>query len=175
MKLDRILKPLEILFSETGVNWVLELHHILTEPTCPTAIITPERWEISRYRFDCDNIEESLRTCVALVVKEVIKREVVGHGPPYTTPDDAAYEKWLLARAAGSNAHLGSQPAQGLPPDFEATLDTYLEKEDIDKLVGKGISYASAYIAARLGYANYRIRHGEVCKMIEAKLKVRAG
>lgn len=99
-------KVLSDLYSLTGEDWEIEIHHCLTEPTCPSVFIRPEGWSLCRYRFDCSTIEEGVRRAVERVKTEVIDRKVVGHEFPVSNSDDSKFERWLLERAAGSNAEL---------------------------------------------------------------------
>ena len=106
MNLKETLSQLADLYDATGVDWDLEVYQSLTEPTCPTVFIQPEGWNISRYRVDCDTIEEGIEKCVALVKAEVIDRQVLGSYSPISNPNDDAYAKWLHARAKGDDGHL---------------------------------------------------------------------
>lgn len=100
------IEPLEALWDASGHDWELNISASLTEPTCPTAVIQPEGWNITRYRVDMDSIEESLAKAVALVRQEVIERKVVGSYCPFSNPDDDDFAKWLHARAKGSDERL---------------------------------------------------------------------
>lgn len=107
-----LLKPLSKLYTETGEDWIIEIHHILTEPTCPTVTIRPERWPIARYRFDCDSIEEGVALATQRVTDEILNRQFTKHEAPYTESIDGLFAKWLSARAAGSNDKLPEPPTQ---------------------------------------------------------------
>lgn len=108
--LNEICEPLGGLYSLTGYDWHLDINYCLTEPTCPTAFITPEGWNIARYRVDADTIEDSLKRVVALVVAEIIERKIVGGNGCYTNSHDGVFEKWLHERAAGSDAMMPDIP-----------------------------------------------------------------
>lgn len=97
---------LSTLYALTGEDWELDLNHSLTEPTCPCAIIQPEGWNISRYRYDCDTIEEAITRACEAVYREVVLRERVSPACPYTEGLDGQYSKWLDARFAGSDDKL---------------------------------------------------------------------
>lgn len=94
------------LFQETGHDWCLEVHHILTEPTCPSVCISPEGSNIARYMVHADSIEAGIEIACSRVYREVIKRERVGHSAPITNAHDKIYLEWLEARWAGSDAEL---------------------------------------------------------------------
>lgn len=174
--LGKILEPLSELYSATGEDWSLSFHHCLTEPTCPTAVICPEGWRISRYRVDCGSIEESLRTVVALVKREVIDRTPIGSYAPYSDADDDAYAKWLYARAAGSDEKLPEPPCGPLPETYEWILDGFLRRSE---LAGKAEKYGSrglvSYIQARMHYMTDGRIDGEAArKLIRQKLEARS-
>jgi len=101
MDLDKILKPLEDLYTVTKLDWDLSIHHSLTEPTCPTIIIKPEGSTITRYQAHCDpnKFEESLQGLVNLVVAEIIEGKLIGRAnTPFTNSDDNILETWLTQR-----------------------------------------------------------------------------
>jgi len=106
MSIKHILKDLEDLYLITGEDWVLTVHHILTEPLCPTVTIKPEGWNMVRYRIDHNTIEEGVRQAANRVRAEVINRKIVGHAAPFTNPDDKAFAEWLVLRAAGNDSKL---------------------------------------------------------------------
>lgn len=139
------------LWEATKHDWELSIHHCLTEPTCPTAVVRPEGWSINRYRVDCDTIEESLQKTIDLVKREVIDRLVVGSYCPFTNPDDDVYAKWLYARAAGSNEEFPEWPLRQLPETFGWILDGFLKDNagGVSKLIAeRGERHATSYIAA---------------------------
>lgn len=150
MSLDKILEPLGNLYVTTGEDWYFRLSHCLTEPTCPTAVIAPERWQIARYRVDCDSIEDSAQKVVNLVIAEVVDRNVTGSSCPYTNPDDEAFEAWLRRRADGSDEKLPLPPGRHLPESFGLLLDGFLAKTDLSRLLRHGDEHAAHYIVARL-------------------------
>lgn len=188
INLNKIADNLGDLYAATGTDWVLRISHILTEPVCPTAIITPEGWHIARYRVDCETLEESLTKVVALVEREIIERKVVGSYAPYTNPDDDVFAKWLYARAAGSNDKLPDVPGRNLPEHFEWIADGYIAKnrehfvkaltEDSTDRFGRprgpqSIRYLSAYISSRIGHMAgiERMDYQSARNMIERKLQ----
>lgn len=63
------------LYLATGEDWVLEVHHVLTEPCCPSACVYPEGQRTSRYRTDRDSIEESINASVELAYREMVLGE----------------------------------------------------------------------------------------------------
>ena len=94
MSIRSTLKKLDKLYEITGQDWVLEIHHILTEPTCPTVCIRPEDSNMARYRIDCDSIEEGVQRAVDLVYREVILGEKIEPECPFTNPDDHKPKPW---------------------------------------------------------------------------------
>ena len=174
-ELREITDGLDDLYSITGDDWVLSLSHSLTEPTCPTAVIRPEGWNIARYRVDCSSIEESLQQVVALVRAEIIDRRVVGSSAPYTNSDDGLFAKWLEERAAGSDAKLPELPVKEVPEEFEWILDGFLAKhagqlrEESDKSENSWASYISASVRHYLS-GGERLDWDAAHKMVVAKL-----
>lgn len=104
--------PLGDLYGETGEDWSMSIGYCLTEPLCPTVEICPEGWDIARYRVYCETVEEGVQRAVAHVRREIIDRVVIGQSAPFTNSDDADFEKWLLARAAGSSDPLPERPEE---------------------------------------------------------------
>lgn len=88
MSIEYELKKLSRLYELTGADWDLEINHSLTEPTCPTVVIRKEGSNSTRYRVDCDSIEEGIRTAVDLVYREVVLGEKISPLCPFTNPDD---------------------------------------------------------------------------------------
>ena len=82
------LARLRDLYRVTGDDWVLIVHHILTEPTCPTVIIRREDSNALRYRFDRDSIEEGIQAASEAVYREVVLGQSVEPESPITNPDD---------------------------------------------------------------------------------------
>ena len=89
------LAKLDGLYSLTDREWVLEIHHCLTEPTCPTVVIRPEDLQIARYRVDTSSIEDGISRAVELVYREVVLGQEVGHGAPFTNADDKVWAEEL--------------------------------------------------------------------------------
>lgn len=91
------------LYEKTGRDWVLEVSHCLTEPTCPTVVIRPEDHDaLCRYRVDASTIEEGIERAVDLVYREVIQGERITSPCPFTNPSDKDYEA-LLERGFASH------------------------------------------------------------------------
>lgn len=82
------------LYAKTEDDWILEVSHILTEPTCPTVTVYPENGKrTGRYRYDCGTIAQGIIAACEAVKKEVIDGirvepasplyiEKPGDGPP---------------------------------------------------------------------------------------------
>lgn len=87
-KIEAALQKLGALYEKTGKDWVLEVHHILTESTCPTVCIYPEGNDSTRYRFDRDTIEEGIAAAANAVYREVILGEKIEPECPFTNPGD---------------------------------------------------------------------------------------
>jgi len=104
--IDEALKQLSGLYSITGEDWSLRVHVSLTEPNCPTAIISPDGWDISRYRCDGNSIEDAIVGAADMVYREVILREQAATFECYTEGDDALYARWIKTRIAGNDAKL---------------------------------------------------------------------
>jgi hypothetical protein len=155
--LDEHFKKLGKLYSLTGHDWILNIHHILTEPTCPTIVVHPEGTNMARYSVYRDSIEESVEAVCDMVYREVVLRERVRSESPITNPDDDHYDKWINARLSGDDAKLPEFPGE-VPRGFAAAVDEFLNehREDILRNMYKGNEYWAAYISATLGYRNFR-------------------
>lgn len=92
------------LYELTGHDWTLNVHHTLTEPTCPTAIIAPEMVAMSRYRVDTSSIDEAIDGAIDKVYKEIVLRQLVGHSAPYTEGQDETYDTWITKWCNGEDA-----------------------------------------------------------------------
>ena len=106
MNFDNILKPLENLYSVTGMDWNYSISGSLTEPTCPTICIKPETTNVTRYRAHCDtvDIEKVLINLVYRVECEVIKGMIIGQAnTPFTNSHDKILTDWLVARTKDPN------------------------------------------------------------------------
>jgi hypothetical protein len=53
----------------------LTVNHTLTEPTCPTAIITTESQDGPSWRADHDSIEEAIYAATAAAYITIVRRE----------------------------------------------------------------------------------------------------
>jgi hypothetical protein len=82
------LSKLDGLYAKTEEDWVLEVHHMLTEPTCPSARIAREDSNALRYTVARDTIEEAIEAAVDLVHREIILGETIEIEWPMTNPDD---------------------------------------------------------------------------------------
>ncbi len=89
------MAKLDDLYERTGTDWVLTVRHILTEPTVPTVIITPEGLDCARYRIDCDSIEQGIAEAVERVHREVVLGQIIEPMAPYTNKDDVRLAGWL--------------------------------------------------------------------------------
>jgi len=82
------LKPLSGLYSKGWGDWVIEVHHILTEPTCPTVTIRPENSNAARYSVHRDTIVEAIAAAADLVYREQVLGEAITPESPISNPDD---------------------------------------------------------------------------------------
>jgi len=82
------LKPLSGLYSKGWGDWVIEIHHILTEPTCPTATIRPENSNAARYSVHRDTVVEAIAAAADLVYREQVLGQPITPESPITNPDD---------------------------------------------------------------------------------------
>lgn len=71
------MDALSDLYEKTGKDWVLQVSHILTEPTCPTASIYPEDDPTDKYRADRDTIEDAINAAVDMVYRELVLGEKI--------------------------------------------------------------------------------------------------
>lgn len=65
------------LYSKTGKDWVITMHHILTEPVCPTVNIHPEDYPINKYAVHANTVDEAIIASCELAYKDVILGESV--------------------------------------------------------------------------------------------------
>jgi len=96
-RIDEAIEKLGGLYTITGEDWSLRLHISLTEPTCPTAVISPDGWDISRYRCDGNSIEDAIVGAADVVHREVILREQAVTFECYTEGDDKLYKELRIA------------------------------------------------------------------------------
>lgn len=75
MSIKDTLKKLDELYTLTKEDWVLEIHQIITEPTCPIVIIRPEGSDTMRFSVHRDSIEEGIEAAVDLVYREIVLGE----------------------------------------------------------------------------------------------------
>lgn len=85
------LKPLSDLYSKTRQDWVLEVSHILTEPTCPTATIRPEGSNSLRYSVHRDTVVEAIVAAADIACREMIHGVPIQSESPVTNPDDRVH------------------------------------------------------------------------------------
>ena len=82
------MDALSDLYEKTGKDWILQVSHILTEPTCPTASIYPENEPTDRYRADRDTIEDAINAAVDMAYRELVLGEKIDpEFPSYIEPD----------------------------------------------------------------------------------------
>ena len=87
-RVGEALDRLSGLYEKTGQDWVLQVSHCLTEPTCPTVMIAPEGSNMTRYRVDRDTIEAGILASADLVYREMVLGETIESECPFTNPDD---------------------------------------------------------------------------------------
>lgn len=75
------------LWNRTKHDWVLEVSHILTEPTCPTAVIRCEDRDakFQYWRADRDTIDESIDAVIDLAYAGLFE-DSNAIGVPWTEP-----------------------------------------------------------------------------------------
>jgi len=82
------LKLLSGLYAKGWGDWIIEIHHILTEPTCPTVTIRPENSNAARYSVHRDTVVEAILAAADLVYREQVLGEAITPESPITNPDD---------------------------------------------------------------------------------------
>lgn len=87
------VRSLGDLWDRTNEDWVLEVHHVLTEPVCPTVVIRPEGSNALRFAVHADTIAEGIVRSVALVRKDVLLGEPIVSESPIDNPDDRTWPK----------------------------------------------------------------------------------
>ena len=75
-------------WNNEGGDWILEIHHILTEPVCPTANIRQEMKHTTKYMVHADTLDEAIDQCIDLAYRGEILKEPVRGNTPWTNPDD---------------------------------------------------------------------------------------
>lgn len=99
--LKEAMDKLADLFYATGMDWSLTVHHSLTEPTCPTVIIQADGLDTTRYRMDCDTIEDGVKQAADRVYREVFLHEIIKPTAPFTNPNDQVLVSLLDAWSRG--------------------------------------------------------------------------
>lgn len=87
------IEALSELYDKTGEDWVLSVSVILTEPTCPTAIVRPEGKNNLRWSAHAGTIEEAINTAVDLAYREMILGEIIQPETPITNSDDVRFRQ----------------------------------------------------------------------------------
>ena len=100
MSIKEDLDKLADLYSITWADWHININHCLTEPTCPSASITPETHDgemddLMRYVAWGNTIEEAIHASVELVYNELILGKPPYMEAPWTNPADAKFDEWL--------------------------------------------------------------------------------
>jgi hypothetical protein len=86
--LEDKIAMLRDLWGITHKDWVLEIHHVLTEPVCPSVVIRPEGSNALRFAVHADSIVEAIVRSVDLVHRDVILGERIVSESPMTNSDD---------------------------------------------------------------------------------------
>jgi hypothetical protein len=84
---EKLEKIQDALWRRTQRDWVLAVHHILTEPVCPSATIQCEDDEAKYqyWRADRDTIDEAIDAVIAYAYAGLFERsEAIG--VPWTEP-----------------------------------------------------------------------------------------
>lgn len=100
---DEMLDALGALYTPEYGDWVLTVHHILTEPTCPSASIAPEDWyerngpEFGGFQAMADTIEGAVAAAVLSAYSVLIQRLPFRPGVPWTNFADDESLKGIIA------------------------------------------------------------------------------
>ena len=97
------------------MDWVLTVSRILTEPVCPIVIIAPEGSNATRYRVDCDTIEQGISEATERVYREIILGQSIKPIAPFTNPDDAELESWIAVWRRGERVNRDGEPPETEP------------------------------------------------------------
>ena len=83
-----MMRALGSLYTERFGDWHLSVSHSLTEPTCPTAVISAEDYEESEptpvFRVDADTIENAIAGVVYAAYVTLIERQPKPTTVPWT-------------------------------------------------------------------------------------------
>jgi hypothetical protein len=87
----RMMKALGGLYTDEYGDWLLEVSHILTEPTCPTAIIRAECGEAPSpiFRADADTISKAIKGAVTAAYVTLILRQDKPQTVPWSEQGDS--------------------------------------------------------------------------------------
>ena len=102
---EKALDKLSVLYSLTGEDWNIRIHHTLTEPTCPMVTIQPDGLNLMRYSSFADTIREGILQAAEHVYRELVLGEDIGHAAPFTNSDDGKWTE-LKTRWAEQAAEL---------------------------------------------------------------------
>lgn len=86
---EKKLKALgQALWEDTQEDWVLEVSAILTEPTCPQAVIRKEHGNSTHYLVFRDTIDEAIDATINLAYREKVLGAAIRTEAPFTNSDD---------------------------------------------------------------------------------------
>lgn len=76
------------LWRRSQRDWILSVDHSLTEPTCPTAMISCEDKDakLPYWRSDQDTIEAAISTVISIAHRELFDGGERDTGAPWTEP-----------------------------------------------------------------------------------------
>jgi hypothetical protein len=78
--------------SEHG-EWILEVHHTLTEPVCASANIRYEKLQTTRYSAFGETVAEAILKACEMCIIEQLDHKPIDPVSPITNPDD--YLDWI--------------------------------------------------------------------------------
>lgn len=100
MTRDDLLKVLGRLYTPEIGDWELTLHHTLTEPTCPTAIVRPEYTEGCKFGGFVamgGTIDEAIDGALIQAYETLILRKGFEPGVPWTNFEDEPELERIIA------------------------------------------------------------------------------
>lgn len=143
--LSKTLEPLRALYDKTGVDWSIEVHHCLTEPTCPTVIIRPEGLRRIYWRFDAETIEEAIQDAAAFTIARVLQGEATTPSAPFSLLGDGLVGDQIVTAIEEEI----ERESKRYNRNMKVVLDVFAALRDPNKRE-KGDRYWAAYLLTRL-------------------------